>query len=101
MWRRSVLRRNERACETGARALDDLRGIRRGAALRADRHDPGRGAGGGADHPVRLFDGHLPVPKLSGAGHTVHNGGITDDDIQDGFILACCARPLGAVAVDA
>jgi hypothetical protein len=29
----------------------------------------------------------------------VHNGGISDDDVADGFILACCSRPLGKVEV--
>ena len=44
--------------------------------------------------------GTCRVRKLSGTVHMIHNGGITDDDIDDGFILAWCSRPLGAVAVD-
>ena len=39
--------------------------------------------------------------KLSGDVHMVHNGGITEDDIEDGYILACCSRPVGRVEVDA
>ena len=30
----------------------------------------------------------------------VHNGGISDDEIAAGMVLACCARPVGAVALD-
>jgi hypothetical protein len=30
----------------------------------------------------------------------VHNGGISDDDIAEGFILACCSHPMGAVTVE-
>ncbi len=40
------------------------------------------------------------VHKLSGEVLMVHNGGITDDEIAEGFILACCARPLGHVTID-
>lgn len=29
-----------------------------------------------------------------------HNGGITDEDEEEGYILACCSRPLGDVVVD-
>lgn len=45
--------------------------------------------------------GTCKVRKINGEVHMVHNGGITDDDIASGFILACCSRPLGAVAIDA
>jgi stachydrine N-demethylase, reductase component len=31
--------------------------------------------------------------------HMVHNGGISDDDIEAGYILACCSRPIGRVEV--
>ena len=44
--------------------------------------------------------GTCRVQKLSGEVHMVHNGGITDDDVADGYILACCSKPLGAVTVD-
>jgi stachydrine N-demethylase, reductase component len=44
--------------------------------------------------------GTCRIQKLSGEVHMVHNGGITDDDIADGYILACCSRPMGAVTVD-
>ena len=43
--------------------------------------------------------GTCKVKKLSGAVHMVHNGGISEDDIAQGYILACCSRPLGQVAV--
>ncbi len=38
---------------------------------------------------------------LSGEVHMVHNGGIMEDEIAEGFILACCSRPMGRVEVDA
>ena len=31
----------------------------------------------------------------------VHNGGISTDDIADGYILACCSRPLSALEIEA
>ncbi|SMO92960.1 hybrid-cluster NAD(P)-dependent oxidoreductase [Paracoccus laeviglucosivorans] len=40
------------------------------------------------------------VQKLDGQVHMVHNGGITDDDIEAGYILACCSRPIGNVTID-
>jgi hypothetical protein len=30
----------------------------------------------------------------------VHNGGISDDDIAAGYILACCSNPIGTVTID-
>ncbi|WP_458363810.1 2Fe-2S iron-sulfur cluster-binding protein, partial [Brucella intermedia] len=30
-----------------------------------------------------------------------HNGGIRDDEIAEGYILACCSRPRGRVEIDA
>lgn len=38
--------------------------------------------------------------KLSGEVHMVHSGGISDEDIAEGYILACCSRPIGSVSVD-
>ncbi len=43
--------------------------------------------------------GTCKVKKLSGEVHMVHNGGISDDDIAEGWILACCAHPMGEVEV--
>jgi hypothetical protein len=31
----------------------------------------------------------------------VHNGGITEEDVDEGYILACCSKPLGRVTVEA
>lgn len=45
--------------------------------------------------------GTCRIKKVSGQVHMVHNGGITDDDIEDGYILACCSRPIGKVEVEA
>ncbi len=44
--------------------------------------------------------GTCKIRKTSGEVHMVHNGGITDDDIAEGYILACCSHPMGAVAVE-
>ncbi len=43
--------------------------------------------------------GTCKIQKLEGQVHMVHNGGITDDDIDDGYILACCSHPIGRVKV--
>ncbi len=45
--------------------------------------------------------GTCKVRKIAGQVHMVHNGGISDEDVQAGFILACCAHPLGSVEIDA
>ncbi|SMX36438.1 hybrid-cluster NAD(P)-dependent oxidoreductase [Maliponia aquimaris] len=45
--------------------------------------------------------GTCKVKKASGQVHMVHNGGISEDDIEAGFILACCSRPIGAVEIEA
>ncbi|MEO5615323.1 MAG: 2Fe-2S iron-sulfur cluster-binding protein, partial [Cypionkella sp.] len=43
--------------------------------------------------------GTCKVKKLSGDVHMVHNGGISDEDIADGYILACCSNPMGKISV--
>ena len=44
--------------------------------------------------------GTCKVRKLSGEVHMVHNGGISEQDVATGFILACCAHPIGQVEVE-
>ena len=44
--------------------------------------------------------GTCKIKKTSGEVHMVHNGGITDEDIEEGYILACCSHPIGAIAVE-
>jgi ferredoxin-NADP reductase len=44
--------------------------------------------------------GTCKVKKTEGEVHMVHNGGISDDDIAAGYILACCSHPMGRVAVE-
>lgn len=44
--------------------------------------------------------GTCKVRKLEGQVHMVHNGGITDEDVAEGYILACCSKPLGPVSVE-
>ncbi len=43
--------------------------------------------------------GTCKVKKLSGEVHMVHNGGISDEDIAEGYILACCSNPMGKISV--
>jgi len=45
--------------------------------------------------------GTCKVRKTEGQVHMVHNGGITDDDIEAGYVLACCSHPIGRVSIDA
>ncbi len=43
--------------------------------------------------------GTCKIRKLSGQVHMLHNGGISEDDIAEGYILACCSHPMGPVEV--
>ncbi|MGB0904163.1 MAG: flavin reductase family protein, partial [Mangrovicoccus sp.] len=45
--------------------------------------------------------GTCKIKKISGDVHMVHNGGITEDEIEEGYILACCSQPMGNVTLDA
>jgi len=44
--------------------------------------------------------GTCKIRKVSGEVHMVHNGGISDEDIEEGWILACCSNPMGKVEVE-
>ena len=44
--------------------------------------------------------GTCKTRKIAGEVHMVHNGGISDDDIAEGWILACCSNPMGKVVLD-
>ncbi|MDQ0455048.1 hybrid-cluster NAD(P)-dependent oxidoreductase [Rhizobium paknamense] len=44
--------------------------------------------------------GTCKVMKISGEVEMNHNGGILDDEIEEGYILACCSRPKGDVEVE-
>ncbi|MBW7055411.1 hybrid-cluster NAD(P)-dependent oxidoreductase [Paracoccus bogoriensis] len=44
--------------------------------------------------------GTCKIRKTAGEVHMVHNGGISDEDIAEGWILACCSNPLGRVVVE-
>ena len=44
--------------------------------------------------------GVCKLKKVSGEVHMVHNGGISEDDIENGYILSCCSHPIGKVAVE-
>ncbi|WP_223998273.1 hybrid-cluster NAD(P)-dependent oxidoreductase [Aureimonas sp. SA4125] len=45
--------------------------------------------------------GTCKTKKISGEVHMVHNGGIRDDEVEEGYILACCSKPIGRVEVEA
>ena len=45
--------------------------------------------------------GTCRVLKLSGEVEMNHNGGILDEEIEEGYILACCSRPLTDVQIEA
>jgi len=44
--------------------------------------------------------GTCKIRKTAGEVHMVHNGGISEDDIEAGYILACCSNPIGRVEVE-
>lgn len=44
--------------------------------------------------------GTCRVKKTSGEVAMDHNGGITDDEIEEGYILACCAKPLSDIEIE-
>ncbi|MBG1233637.1 hybrid-cluster NAD(P)-dependent oxidoreductase [Aestuariivirga litoralis] len=44
--------------------------------------------------------GTCKIKKTEGDVHMVHNGGISDEEIADGFILACCSKPMGRVVLE-
>ena len=44
--------------------------------------------------------GTCKVKKISGEVHMVHNGGISEEDIEEGYILACCSNPMGRVEIE-
>ncbi|WP_373946698.1 2Fe-2S iron-sulfur cluster-binding protein [Paracoccus marcusii] len=44
--------------------------------------------------------GTCRIRKTAGEVHMVHNGGISDEDIAEGWILACCSNPMGRITVE-
>lgn len=44
--------------------------------------------------------GTCRVKKVSGDVAMNHNGGILDDEIAEGYILACCSRPLSPLEIE-
>ena len=40
--------------------------------------------------------GSCRVMKVAGDVTMVHDGGISDDEIAEGYILACCSKPASA-----
>lgn len=44
--------------------------------------------------------GTCKVKKTAGDATMAHNGGITDEEIANGYILACCSHPLTAVTLE-
>ncbi|ENY6167592.1 2Fe-2S iron-sulfur cluster-binding protein [Vibrio fluvialis] len=44
--------------------------------------------------------GTCKVNKVSGNVEMLHNGGITDEDVAEGYILSCCSIPTDNVIVE-
>ncbi len=44
--------------------------------------------------------GTCKVMKTAGDVEMEHNGGITDEDVEEGYILSCCSIPKGDVVID-
>ncbi|MNN75229.1 NADH oxidoreductase hcr [compost metagenome] len=44
--------------------------------------------------------GTCRVLKLSGEVTMVHNGGISDEELAEGYVLPCCSFPQGDVILD-
>jgi ferredoxin-NADP reductase len=44
--------------------------------------------------------GTCKVMKTAGEVSMEHNGGITDEDVAEGYILSCCSVPQGDVVID-
>ncbi|VDL15172.1 CDP-6-deoxy-L-threo-D-glycero-4-hexulose-3-dehydrase reductase [Pseudomonas aeruginosa] len=44
--------------------------------------------------------GTCKVMKTAGEVEMEHNGGITDEDVAEGYILSCCSVPRGDVVID-
>jgi ferredoxin-NADP reductase len=44
--------------------------------------------------------GTCKVKKQSGEVYMVHNGGISKQDIANGYILACCSKPIDDVSIE-
>ena len=44
--------------------------------------------------------GTCKVKRLEGEIEMSHNGGITDEDVAEGYFLSCCSVPQGDVVVD-
>jgi glycine betaine catabolism B len=44
--------------------------------------------------------GTCKVRKTSGEVEMHHNGGITDEDVADGYILSCCSVPTTSVVIE-
>jgi len=43
--------------------------------------------------------GTCKVLEIAGTVHMVHNGGISDEEIEEGYVLACCSNPIGTVEI--
>lgn len=44
--------------------------------------------------------GTCKVRKRAGQVHMVHNGGISEEDIEAGYVLACCSHAIGRVEIE-
>ena len=60
-----------------------------------------RAFGVGFPRPANLACADLQGEKGLRHVEMTHNGGILDHEIDDGFILACCSKPLSALEIEA
>lgn len=44
--------------------------------------------------------GTCKLRKISGEVDMQHNGGITEEEVEEGFVLACCSTPLSDVVLE-
>ena len=44
--------------------------------------------------------GTCKVRLLEGEADMAHNGGISDEEVEEGYVLSCCSRVIGAVTIE-
>nr|WP_188861735.1 hybrid-cluster NAD(P)-dependent oxidoreductase [Marinobacterium nitratireducens] len=106
----------EEVVEFAEQALEDAEAIQASDMLRVDFSSTGKSVQivpGETVHAAASKLGlHIPkacgmgicgtckVLKVSGDVEMTHNGGITDEDVEEGYILSCCSVPQGDVVVE-
>lgn len=44
--------------------------------------------------------GSCKVRLLTGSVNMEHNGGISDEEIEESYILSCCSKPVDDVSIE-